>query len=71
VALAWTRQRDGVLPIIGARTVDQLRDNLGCTSVTLPPAVVTGWKRRPSFSLGFPTDFIAQTTPWVLGAAAL
>src|SRR5690348_13084737 len=34
VALAWTRQRDGVLPIIGARSVDQLRDNLGCTAVT-------------------------------------
>jgi hypothetical protein len=23
------------------------------------------------FSPGFPTDFIAQTRPWVLGAAAL
>jgi aryl-alcohol dehydrogenase-like predicted oxidoreductase len=71
LALAWIRQRDNVLPIIGARTVDQLRDNLGCTSVTLPPALVTRLEAATQFSLGFPTDFIAQTRPWVLGAAAL
>ena len=71
LALAWIRQRDNVLPIIGARTVDQLRDNLGCTSVTLPPALVPRLEAATQFSLGFPADFIAQTRPWVLGAAAL
>jgi aryl-alcohol dehydrogenase-like predicted oxidoreductase len=71
VALAWTRQRDGVLPIIGARNLDQLQDNLGCTAVTLPPQQVMRLEAATGFSLGFPADFIAQTTPWVLGAAAL
>jgi aryl-alcohol dehydrogenase-like predicted oxidoreductase len=71
VALAWTRQRAGVLPIIGARTVDQLRDNLGCTSVTLPPEVVVRLEAATTFSAGFPTDFIAQNRPWVFGAGAL
>ncbi|MEU4220647.1 aldo/keto reductase [Actinoplanes sp. NPDC026623] len=71
VALAWTRRRDGVLPIVGARTLDQLRDNLGCTAVTLPPPLVTRLEEATGFGLGFPADFIAQTTPWVLGAAAL
>jgi aryl-alcohol dehydrogenase-like predicted oxidoreductase len=71
VALAWTRQRDSVLPIIGARTVDQLRDNLGCTAVTLPPHLVMRLETATDFSLGFPADFIAQTAPWVLGTAAL
>jgi len=71
VALAWTRQRNSVLPIIGARTVDQLRDNLGCTAVTLPPQLVTRLEAATGFSLGFPADFITQTRPWVLGTAAL
>jgi aryl-alcohol dehydrogenase-like predicted oxidoreductase len=71
VALAWTRQRSGVLPIIGARTVDQLQDNLGCTEVTLPPELVLRLEAATGFSLGFPADFIAQTRPWVLGAAGL
>jgi aryl-alcohol dehydrogenase-like predicted oxidoreductase len=71
VALAWTRHRDGVLPIIGARTLDQLRVNLGCASVTLAPELVTRLEKATGFGLGFPADFIAQTSPWVLGAAAL
>jgi aryl-alcohol dehydrogenase-like predicted oxidoreductase len=71
VALAWTRERAGVLPIIGARTVDQVRDNLGCTAVTLAPELVTRLESATGFVPGFPADFIAQTEPWVLGAAAL
>jgi aryl-alcohol dehydrogenase-like predicted oxidoreductase len=70
VALAWTR-RGGVLPIIGARTVAQLRDNLGCTAITLPPELVGRLETETGFSRGFPADFIDQTTSWVLGAAAL
>ena len=71
VALAWTRRRTGVLPIIGARTLGQLRDNLACTEVTLPPELAARLETATGFSLGFPADFIAQTTPWVLGTAAL
>ncbi|WP_239160037.1 aldo/keto reductase [Virgisporangium ochraceum] len=71
VALAWTRRRAGVLPMIGARTVDQLRDNLGCTTVTLPPELADRLAASTGFTAGFPSDFIAQTRPWVLGAAAV
>ncbi|MEV4621409.1 aldo/keto reductase [Asanoa sp. NPDC049573] len=71
VALAWTRRRAGVLPIVGARTADQVRDNLGCLAVTLPPDMVERVEKATEFSLGFPAEFIAQTSPWVLGAAAL
>lgn len=70
VALAWTR-RAGILPMIGARTVDQLRDNLACTAVTLPPESVERLEAATTFTPGFPYDFIAQTRSWVLGAAAL
>ncbi|MGI5176367.1 aldo/keto reductase [Dactylosporangium sp. CA-152071] len=71
VALAWTRRRDGVLPIVGARTVEQLRDNLGCTEVKLPPELVTRLEAATGFTPGFPADFIDQTRSWVLGAAAV
>jgi aryl-alcohol dehydrogenase-like predicted oxidoreductase len=71
VALAWTRRRGGVLPILGARAVDQLHDNLGCAAVTLPPELATRLEAATGFQVGFPTDFVTQTTPWVLGASAL
>ncbi|MGH9126840.1 MAG: aldo/keto reductase [Acidimicrobiales bacterium] len=70
VAIAWTRARfPFVHPILGARRLDQLTDNLGALNLSLPlDAVerleaVTGW--RP----GFPTEFIAETSPWVFGEA--
>jgi aryl-alcohol dehydrogenase-like predicted oxidoreductase len=71
VALAWVRRRNGVLPILGARTVGQLQDNLGCLDVTLPDESVERLEKATAFTSGFPADFIGQTTPWVLGAAAL
>jgi aryl-alcohol dehydrogenase-like predicted oxidoreductase len=71
VALAWVRRRTGVLPIIGARTVGQLQDNLGCLDLTLPDASADRLETATAFTPGFPDDFINQTTPWVLGAAAL
>ena len=71
VALAWVRSRPGILPILGARSEAQLRDNLGCLDVTLDAAAIERLELVTGFTAGFPTDFIAQTTPWVLGAAAL
>ncbi|MFG1909519.1 aldo/keto reductase [Kribbella sp. NPDC048928] len=71
VALAWVRRRNGVLPILGARTVGQLQDNLGCLDLTLPEESVERLESATGFEPGFPADFINQTTPWVLGAAAL
>ncbi|MEZ5564760.1 MAG: aldo/keto reductase [Gammaproteobacteria bacterium] len=43
LALAWLMQRGngGVIPIIGARTVEQLRENLTCTGLRLSPEMIT------------------------------
>lgn len=44
LALAWLRQRgahDNVIPIIGARTASQLRENLGALDVVLTPEQLT------------------------------
>ncbi|WP_433050597.1 aldo/keto reductase [Dactylosporangium sp. CS-033363] len=70
VALAWTRRRARVLPMLGARTVDQLRDNLGCLDIALTPEQAEKLEAATEFKAGFPTDFINQTEQWVLGAAA-
>ncbi|MEV5744881.1 aldo/keto reductase [Microbispora rosea] len=72
VAIAWTMSRSpAVHPIVGARSADQLRDNLAAAGLALPPEVRTRLEHATEFTLGFPGDFIAQTSPWVFGAAAL
>jgi aryl-alcohol dehydrogenase-like predicted oxidoreductase len=70
VAIAWTMGRSPVLhPIVGARTLDQLTDNLGATEVSLPPELAKRLDTATEFTLGFPGDFIAGTSSWVFGAA--
>jgi aryl-alcohol dehydrogenase-like predicted oxidoreductase len=57
VALAWVR-RDGVLPLVGVRTPEQLTDCLGET--VLPPEAVARMEAAAPFERGFPADFIAE-----------
>ena len=58
VALAWLRQQQGVIiPIIGARTVSQLKDNLGCLEVTLDSYHLKRLEEASRIELGFPHDF--------------
>lgn len=72
VAIAWTMSRSPMIhPIIGARTADQLRDNLAAVGLTLPPKTITRLEEATDFALGFPNDFIAQTSPWVFGSALI
>jgi aryl-alcohol dehydrogenase-like predicted oxidoreductase len=40
VALAWLRGQGGVIPILGARTAQQLSDNLACLDTELPAAAM-------------------------------
>jgi aryl-alcohol dehydrogenase-like predicted oxidoreductase len=60
VALAWTLRNPAVTaPIIGARTLAQLEDNLGALEVRLTEEQ---WRRLDTASaieLGFPHDFLA------------
>lgn len=68
VAIAWTRaRRQGVHPILGARTAEQLKDNLGAAGLELPPDAVRRLDAAVDFTLGFPHDFIESTRPFVYG----
>lgn len=70
VAIAWTMNRSrAICPIVGARTADQLRDNLAAADLALPAEAVTRLEEATGFALGFPGDFIAQTSSWVFGSA--
>jgi aryl-alcohol dehydrogenase-like predicted oxidoreductase len=62
VALAWLRQRPGnvVVPILGARRLDQLKDNLGCLDLTLAEGHLARLEAVSQVALGFPHDFLAS-----------
>jgi aryl-alcohol dehydrogenase-like predicted oxidoreductase len=71
VAIAWTRKRSPAIhPIIGARRLSQLLDNLGATDVDLPDAAAARLDAAAGFDLGFPAAFIRETSPWVFGASS-
>jgi aryl-alcohol dehydrogenase-like predicted oxidoreductase len=69
VALAWVRQqRYGVIvPILGAKTLAQLKDNLGCLDLTLEPSVMARLDAASRVELGFPHDFLVRARPYVFG----
>jgi aryl-alcohol dehydrogenase-like predicted oxidoreductase len=70
VAIAWTRARwRPIHPIIGARRLDQLLDNLGALDCHLPADAAARLEAATDFQVGFPTDFIADTQSLVYGAA--
>jgi aryl-alcohol dehydrogenase-like predicted oxidoreductase len=72
VAIAWTMHRsESIIPILGARSVEQIRDNLGATDVKLSAAQMADLEKATEFSLGFPHDFINDIAPWVFGAGYL
>jgi aryl-alcohol dehydrogenase-like predicted oxidoreductase len=61
VALAWVRQGEGVvIPLVGAKTREQLDDNLGCLEFELDPSDKTALDEASHIELGFPHDFLAQ-----------
>jgi aryl-alcohol dehydrogenase-like predicted oxidoreductase len=61
VALAWLRQRPwAVIPIIGARRLEQFRDNLTCLDLTLDADQVARLDAASRVTLGFPHDFYAN-----------
>jgi aryl-alcohol dehydrogenase-like predicted oxidoreductase len=61
VALNWARQGPhGVLPILGARSVAQLQDNLGCLDFALTAGQLERLRAASPVELGFPTAFLAS-----------
>jgi aryl-alcohol dehydrogenase-like predicted oxidoreductase len=60
VALAWLRQRpDPVIPIIGARKLAQVKDNLACVGVKLTPAHIERLDAVSRIEMGSPYDLFA------------
>ncbi len=59
-AIAWARAHSPqVIPIIGARRADQLRDSLGAAAVTLAPEHLAKLNEASAIELGFPHDFLS------------
>jgi aryl-alcohol dehydrogenase-like predicted oxidoreductase len=60
VAINWLLQRPGVTsPIIGARTLEQLKENLGAIGWSLPSEHSASLDEVSSLPLPYPHDFIA------------
>jgi aryl-alcohol dehydrogenase-like predicted oxidoreductase len=58
VALAWLRYRDiPVIPIIGARRISQLQDNVASLQLNLTKEQVAALDEASAIELGFPHDF--------------
>jgi len=61
VALAWLRYRPlPVIPIVGARKLAQIEDNIRSLQVTLSPEQLQRLDKTSAISLGFPHDFLAM-----------
>ncbi len=61
VALNWLRQQAGVvIPIIGARRLSQLKENMDCLTFTLDDEHLQMLSDASSIEMGFPHDFFAN-----------
>ncbi len=63
IALNWVRQRNPaltVIPLIGARTAEQLKGSLGCLDFQLPPEAIEALDAVSAIELGFPHEFLAS-----------
>ncbi|MFZ0512996.1 MAG: aldo/keto reductase [Candidatus Nitrosopolaris sp.] len=67
VALNWIRQQHQkdkdkavIIPIIGARTEAQIKDNLGCLDFELTRDQLKRLDEKSKIELGFPHDFMSE-----------
>lgn len=61
VALAWLLQQPGtVIPVVGARTTEQLVANLDAATVVLSPEHLNRLDAVSSIPLGYPYDYLAS-----------
>ena len=64
VALNWIRQqlkdKAVIIPIIGARTEAQIKDNLGCLDFELTSDQLKRLDEKSKIQLGFPHDFMSE-----------
>jgi aryl-alcohol dehydrogenase-like predicted oxidoreductase len=72
VALSWVRQQPGVvIPILGARTVAQVEDNLKCVNCALNDDQLARLSTASAIDLGFPHDFLSGEMVRALVTAAM
>jgi aryl-alcohol dehydrogenase-like predicted oxidoreductase len=68
VAIRWLMQKPGVVsPIIGARTVAQLEDNVQAASITLSTEQMARLDEVSSVTHAFPYDFVKAVKANILG----
>ena len=61
IALNWARQKPyRVIPILGARSEEQLQDNLGCLDFELTEEQMNYLHEASPIDLGFPHSFLAS-----------
>jgi aryl-alcohol dehydrogenase-like predicted oxidoreductase len=71
-ALAWVQQRPGVAStIIGARTMEQLEDNLGALEVKLSPGQIKSLDDVPKPKLNFPHEFLKNVVAFGYNGATI
>ena len=72
VAISWVQNRPGVSStIIGARTMQQLEDNVGALDVKLSPAHVEKLETLTKPKLNFPADFITGAPGFSFGGTTI
>ncbi|MEO0340810.1 MAG: aldo/keto reductase, partial [Bacteroidota bacterium] len=59
VALAWLSHR-GIIPIIGARKIHQLEDNIASLDLAIPEEQMNKLDEASKVDLGFPHDFVMR-----------
>lgn len=60
VALAWLRSRDPrIIPLIGARTEQQLQDNLACVDVSLNAEQIARLEQASDWQPRYPQNYLA------------
>lgn len=70
VAIAWVlaqRQRANIIPILGARRMAQLEDNLGALDLQLPASALADLENASRIELGFPHEFLVEARHLVFG----
>jgi len=65
VALNWLRAKPKVIPLLGARTLAQLEDNLGCLDFALDAATVAELDALSARKLRYPHSYLASVRPLV------
>ncbi|MDB4942031.1 MAG: L-fuco-beta-pyranose dehydrogenase [Labilithrix sp.] len=72
IALSWVQGRPGVTStIIGARTMEQLDDNVGALDVKLTPEQVAALDLATAPTLPFPSDMLAAVPAFAWGGTTI